>query len=435
MMPAFFWCDDDVFAIAPSVGELLEIGAPADLDEHAIATFLRLGYHVGNDTPFRSIKALPPRPVLDLAARRPAVSSSRPLVRRNGLSRRTVIEAYITLFRNAIAARATGDAIVPLSGGRDSRHILLELAEGHHPIRECVTFRHFAPRVDSDAIVAANLARAVGVRHQVLPEPGSRIPAEIRKNELTHYCTDEHVQFMAMVDYLGGHGAQVFDGIGGDVLSAGHFLNPESMAAMEAGVPGMTAYLLDQYDRTIERGLRRVLSRDAQARFSRDKAEARIQEELRHHVSDPDPVSAFYFWHRTRREVALASCALLPAGTRVEMPYLDDELYALLAGLDASVTMDHCLHNDAIALAHPRYSGFGYEQRAATKAAPWQFRATAVSFGTRLLRLPWQALMNPTYALASIAREFTAARGQHLWYMARLLPILQAERARRIHSA
>jgi asparagine synthase (glutamine-hydrolysing) len=432
IVPAFYWIADDVFAITPSIRDLLEAGAPDDLDDAAIATFLRLGFYVGSDTPFSSIKALPPRPVVDISGRRPAISSSRPTLGRNQTSRKAVMDEYVTLFRKAIAARSGAKPVVlPLSGGRDSRHILLELVEQHRPIRTCVTVRHFPPRGDDDVVVAASVAKAVGVDHCVPPAPSSRIAAEIRKNLLTNFCTDEHGHFMSLVDYLQGQEAQVFDGIAGDVLSAAHFLSPETLKANDAGVSGMTAYMLDQYDRSIEHSLRRILSKQAHARFSREKAEARIQEEARHDVNAPDPMSAFFLWNRTRREIALSSCALCPSGTTVEMPYLDEAIYSLFSSLDVTITMDHRLHEEVIASTYPKYSGLGYERKELTKSAPWHFRTGAVAFGARLLGFPWQDWLNPTYVLGTIALELKSARGEHLWYMSRVLPLLQAEAARR----
>ena len=134
------------------------------------------------------------------------------------------------------AASCPGDdAAVPLSGGRDSRHILLELCRAGRPPRLAVTMRHYPPFSDEDAVVATEVARAAGVPHVVLPQGGDRFAAEIEKNRRTGFCADEHAWMLPLAAYLRGRVRYAYDGIGGDVLSAGLFLTPERVALAEAG--------------------------------------------------------------------------------------------------------------------------------------------------------------------------------------------------------
>lgn len=364
-------------AISPSVRTLLALGAPTDLDEAALAVFLRLGFFLGEDTPVRAIRALPPDATLSWRAGRLRVSGRLSVARPQALSRSAAIDGYIGLFRAAIARRLVpdDDVAVPLSGGRDSRHILLELCRAGRRPRLCVTMRHFPPRPDEDAVVAAEVARAVGVPHVVLPQRGTRIAAEVRKNRITGFCADEHAWILPLADYLSGRVRHVYDGIGGDVLSSGLFLTAERLALFEAGRFEDLAALLFECP---ESRLARLLAPGWAARLGRDVAIARLVTELARHADAPNPVGSFYFWNRTRREIALAPYRILGRRTEVLSPYLDHDLYDFLASLPAASLLDRELHSDTIRRGYPEYRDLRFEDKdAAPPRAPGELRRFA----------------------------------------------------------
>jgi hypothetical protein len=119
--------------VSPSLVKLVEAGAPTGFDEAALAVFLRLGFFLGDDTPFQSIRTLP-RTARSPEAGTVTISGGYRFVRPQRLSRDAAIDGFIDLFRQAMSRRPPvgQDVVVPLSGGRDSRHILLELCESGH---------------------------------------------------------------------------------------------------------------------------------------------------------------------------------------------------------------------------------------------------------------------------------------------------------------
>jgi len=58
--PLFYLCRPGEFFISSSLPELLRRVGPQDFDDDAIAVFLRVGFLLGDDTPFRDIKVVPP---------------------------------------------------------------------------------------------------------------------------------------------------------------------------------------------------------------------------------------------------------------------------------------------------------------------------------------------------------------------------------------
>ncbi|RJG16267.1 hypothetical protein, partial [Massilia cavernae] len=120
MFPIYYTCRDGEFAISSSIPRLLEAGASCALDEPALSVFFRLGFFIGDDTPFRDIRALPPNTTLRWNGRLQLESGGRALGRTQPpMSRDTALDTYIALFRQSIKRRPPPepDFTVPLSGG------------------------------------------------------------------------------------------------------------------------------------------------------------------------------------------------------------------------------------------------------------------------------------------------------------------------------
>lgn len=382
LQPLFYFrTGDGGLCLSPSILTLLRLGAPRRLDDDGLAVFLRTGYFVGDDTPFAAIRTVPPGACLE--AETPAGTggslrwrSSPAAVRPQPISRAAAVEGYIELFRRSVARRCpqAANAVVPLSGGRDSRHILLELVgQGGRP--RCVTVRHYPPRPNDDARIAAALAARLGLAHAVLDVPARRLAAERRKNELTHFCSDEHVQFLPLADCLNGRAAAVYDGIGGDVLSQSAYLQRDSLRLFEAGSwRALADVVLDAAgNERMEGALRFLLAREAAARFTRERALARVVQEVERHAGAANPIGSYYFWNRTRREIALSPYALLSGVPAVYSPFLDHDLYDFLASLPAPVLLDRRLHTEVIERAYPALADIPFEDRASQPAGARPF--------------------------------------------------------------
>lgn len=444
--PLFYWADHDAVGVAPDVLTLLERGAPAALDRRALAAFFRLGFFLGEDTPFAAVRALPPGGTLEWTAGQGA------RVRSAGYwwganppaSRDAVVDAYATIFRDAVRRRLPDDpeerVVVPLSGGRDSRHTLLELcAAGRRPAL-CVTVQHPPPRPDEDARVAAIVARAVGVAHAVVPASRSTFSAERRKNTETGLCADEHGQFVPLVDFLRGRTRTTYDGLGGGTLSAPSFQTPERLRLFaEHRLEELAAKFSAQFCELVETAdvapllppeLRPVAA-------TSEMAIERIVEELARHERAPNPLVSFFFWNRTRREISLAPLAMLARAVPVvHTPFLDHELYELLSALPPGATLDRTLHTAVIARAHPRFADLPYENPG---AAEKEGRATRARYGreaaafalSRLARRPRTVRASRLFprAVRTLVDPRYAAASSYLWLPA--LYLLQLDEATR----
>lgn len=342
----------DGVAVSPSLVRLMAIGGPLPIDDSAMAVFLRIGFFVGEDTPFRDVRVLPPGGRLEWCDGVVSVEATYPRVRASTMTRAAALDAYIELFRDAVRRCGPGERsnVVPLSGGRDSRHILFELCASGFPPERCLTLRNYPPRGSRDVVVATEIARAVGVTHELIDEIPSRASAELRKNLITHFCADEHAWFMALADRLSGQNVAVWDGIAGDVLSNGHRLEAPHLALARAGnIEDLAQSLLDE-------SAMRMVPPAMAARWSREAAVARLTEELRHHLDAPNPIGSYFFWNRTRREIALVPFGLWNVAGSVRTPYLDPAVFDLLASLPAEMFLDKRFHPDAIRRAYPAHA-------------------------------------------------------------------------------
>ena len=334
-------------------------GSGLALDDDAIAVFLRIGFMLGDATPYRDIRSFPAGSVgyWDGAGLRidtqqpcsPACDHSSDAER---------LDRYAALFAASMARRG-GDAatVLPLSGGRDSRHVLFELCASGRPPQQCITAELPPPRSNEDLRIARLLCERLGLPHRVVSQAGGAIAAMRRKNERTSLCCDEHTWAMPLVDDINREPATLFDGIGGDVLSAGLFSSAQRIEWLRQGA--LEAFAADMFDES-EVSLRTALQPPAYRRFSRERAIASIAEALRPHAAQPNPVASFFFWNRTRREIALYSFGMYRNDSTVLAPYLDHALFDFLMSLPADDVVDKRFHSRAIAHAYPQWADLPY---------------------------------------------------------------------------
>lgn len=349
-MYPFYYCTwANTIAISPSIPKLLALGAPQDLDVPALSVFFRLGNFIGEDTPFKAVRALPPNASLEWCDGRLSVHGTRTLGRQESLSREAALDGYVSFFRDAVRRRIPrGKAAITLSGGRDSRHILLELCAAGHPPAVCVTVGEYLYCHGHEAETAAQLAKLVNVPHVVLSQTEAPFGLELKKNVLTNFCSDEHAWFFSAAEYLKGKVDVIYDGLGGSLFCDGFALTPERLTLCRQGrLRELAMDLLGSGDTMT------LLTSAVRQQWSDDVAVARLLEELDQHRHVPNPVSSFYYWNRTRREVALSPYRLLNGFNVVLSPFCDYGVYRHLASLPADMVLDHTFHNDAITKAFP----------------------------------------------------------------------------------
>jgi asparagine synthase (glutamine-hydrolysing) len=361
-------------AVSPSILQLLALGADPERDAVALAVFHRIGHFLAEDTPFRHIKVLPPGGKLVWRDGVATVTGDLPIPREQALTRQQAVEAFIELPRTSIRrflAAWDGPIVLPLSGGRDSRHILLELVhQGCKPLT-AATFHKGGRYLDREVQSARAVATRARVRHTLLGRPRPRLRDALRALLISQLCADEHAQMMPLHDFLCGSPAAALDGIGGDILT-----NPDDSAAdffqrARAGdFDGIARNLVAGHGSVISRTRSAGGAGDIYSPDLHEAAIARIAAALRAFEAAPDPYQAYWFWNRTRREISFVSTGILRGAAMVSCPFLSPEFVELGLSLPFSVTRDQKLHDDAITQAYPDFADIPYEHAFRSQPLP-----------------------------------------------------------------
>ena len=430
VFPLFYFAIGDEIGVSTSIFRLLWLGAPRSLDWRALAVYLRTGYYVSNDTCFQAIRTLPPNARLEWAEGRLHVRGGFHFAEAQRLTRESAIEGYVSLFRTAIDRRLPehDDFAVPLSGGRDSRHILLELCERKRPPRYCISGRRYPPATGEDERIAAMVASALGVKHVVVEPPDGEVPALMKTNVITNMTAWRRAWKLSIAQYERTTVRASYDGIGGDVLSGGSSLDRRRVDLLEAN-------RLEEYCRyelrVDDQPLRGLVPERQYRLISDDVALARFEEELRQHLPAANPVVSFNFWNRTRRFDSTSPYGV-SADLTVYSPFLDHDLCDFLLGLPAGMTLDRQFHDDAIRVAYPKYANLPYEKRIPENAGSPDRRhifrnardLTSFVLRTRPKRLTKPAFVLPRLAagLASFGRVWPGS-----WFVYAVLYLTQLE--------
>jgi hypothetical protein len=383
--PIYYFADEHQFCISASLFTLLERGAPRDLDTDAIGVFVRLGYFLGEDTPFASIRAVPP--VRSLTWNEGTLRLDRVMWEPKPVtaSYDDAIDEFIERTRSAMSRRLPEldeTFVMPLSGGADSRHILLELAaQNRLPERVVTAWQNPA---FADVAVAKALTDRLGIRQSVVDGLlDSGWNHEARKNWATNFCSDEHVWYLPIADDLMASTATSYDGLGGDLLSAPLSLEEPVMRGVVAG--RIDEQLEDAFYNHRESVLRAALTPEFYAQIPESRVRERIAVDMRHRIGWPNPWSAYYWAHLARRELTLTPHATLSRLT-VHTPFLDHEVVDFMSGLPIEMMFGGRLHSDAIRRAYPRFADVPFARDVK--------RSRSHALRHRALRLPRRAAIH-----------------------------------------
>jgi asparagine synthase (glutamine-hydrolysing) len=355
------------------------------LNYEALAVFMRLGFFLGDTTAWTDRRAAPP-PGMNDAARMTLWDPAEPAERAVYRSRSELVDTYVELFRQAVGRLLPDEPFVlPLSGGADSRHILLELAHQGCPPRFTVTAAHNDFGFVRDVASARAISRHLSIPHKTVSGRLS-YPGELDKNERTDFQADEHGWVPPLARALQEVTKESFDGIGGDVLSAGLNLSPERLRL--ADKPELLAEDL----MGDEEMLSRALAPDFYELIPRHVAKAAIVAEYERWRHEPDPIDAFSFRNRTRREIALAPFTLMQPIV-MHTPYLDPDLAAFLRTIPAGETVDHMLHREVIARAFPAARSVPFAKQLSSSRLEQLWRGSRKR--ASMMRVAWLASKSP----------------------------------------
>jgi hypothetical protein len=351
--PMFWFATEDRAGVSPCLASLLPHLPSRELDDDALAVFLRYRSYIGEDTPFRQIRALPPGATLRWSGGRAELSTLGPVHftpehgsrgRRQQEYARTVAAA---IGRALVAC--PGRVALPLTGGLDSRLLLYSMLDLGRAPDLSLTVHQLPPRDDGDVEFARELAAETGVEHLALDQPPDRLAQQLRNLGRTHLCTHEHDFYLPVAEYLRGQGYEGFlDGIGGDLQAEPNYITQGQNRLMDSGrVEEAAASALG------EKYLPAILPPGLLRRWSHERALAHLVEHARPFQGDADPWGRFRFHSRTRRNVALLTWSLHQDGAVGLAPFLDRSVVELLGRIPWQELADRTFRVQVLADAWP----------------------------------------------------------------------------------
>ncbi len=431
--------DASIVRVSSSLLRLLAEGVDPEPDHEARGVFLRLGFYIDEDTPYKHIRVLPPNGRLRWREGRVEVSGAWPVTPPRDITHEQAIEGYTELFRESIRRRVVDPdrTAVLLTGGRDSRHILLELhRQGVRP-RVSLTCRPYPKLPDEQPAIARALAEHCGVEHRLVVPYASLVRIDQTKNFLAHLLSDEGTWAEMLRPELEGRFDYGFDGAAGDNLSDPRNTTDERVSLYEAGRLDQLADLIIGKLSVPEPSIAAFVPAGREGDYALDTARERVVRALAACEGEANPVGRFFLRNRTRREISLGPYAVFAAVANYYVPYLDRDLYRLLASIPARALLSFgSLHTTVIDRAYPKaahipYPSVGAGTRfsgALTELAGATATLGAYAAARNRRRVPDVALW--------VARRLSDRRGgrtmprRFLQYMIQLESMHSGERAR-----
>jgi asparagine synthase (glutamine-hydrolysing) len=164
--------------------------------------------------------------------------------------------------------------------------------------------------------------------------------------------------------------------------------------------------------------------------FNREIAVQHLIEELKKHKDAPNPVGAFYFWNRTRREIALAPFSILGQGTKVLMPYLEPTLFDFLSAVPGEDLLDKKFHTETITFAYPKYAHIPYEEKTAAPNLDYKhFRRFNADIVRYAFSVKGEKLVRRDFLISRLLRSLVDKNYSEsvIWYSPLAIYLLQME--------
>jgi hypothetical protein len=356
LFPLYYYQQGRYLTITSSLALLAE-RYTLETDTEAVGLFLRLGFYLGDDTAFKNVKRSAGKLRVVLDENEFVIDCSRPKFKASAQS--YTLQHYQQLFTDALA-KLTGCQLplyVPLTGGKDSRHILLSSSQLRLPVKESYTTRVLSPHSNDDVSIAITLCQRLKVPHRIIASEQQLHNAEQHKNIRTSFETYDHFWINQVGQYMREKTpGLVLDGFGGDVLSQSKIVTPQMHQCYQQqdwqALAELIAPVNPYYDAYF-RG-------KPEFSVSAERLVARLKSELLQFSDEPIPIKSFYFWNRSRRAIAISSFRQLNGNSQAFFPYMQAELFDFLMTLPEDLYFSQKFHASCIAQAFPDFSDIPY---------------------------------------------------------------------------
>ena len=369
-LPMFLWIGpsnerEARIMVGTSPIALVAAGAPGEPDREELSLWCRVGLCLGERTLFKHIRLVPrgKRVIFDRGTVRfegPGLPIVPPSIR----SVEEGVEGYCELFRAAMRRRPpVGEFAMPLSGGRDSRMMLLDaLALGHRP-KACVTLTGGRASDHPDAVIARELSRRVGIPLVEIEARSRWIESEARKHVTGGLLVLEHTWMMPIWDTLRASFDCWYDGLGCGAITRGDLCKESCLdryrrGAWEDLTREFASYALGVSDETLRELARRVDWIEP----SHDCAVELVREEFARFEGAANPLTAMSFANWGGRAISLNPYMLCATHKAIHTPFMDQDLVRFLLGYPIELALQDDLQTACVRRMHPDFASVPFDK-------------------------------------------------------------------------
>lgn len=369
-MPLYYHFEDatGTLRVSDSPLELLADGVSADLDVDSLGFFCRAGFLLGDRSLYRNIQRVPAGSILSWYAGRIDVRSVENRFQLESPSSiDEALEGWIDRFRTAISRRQPSgiDFAMPLSGGRDSRMILMELRSlGHEPV-EVVSFGPGLKGENEDLRIARRIARRLDIPHAIARSTRSWLEVEHERHAWCGCEAIEHSWLMGLWRYFRENHRCWYDGLGSGAMTRGELNTPDMLEHLRAGATD--EFCNRFFERTAaptESWIQRIAEATGRDIPNRDSTVELVREELDRHAHAPNPLGLFSFCNWGRRAIALNPYGICRSVAEVHTPFMDRDLVDWVASVPAEWTFENDLQTEASLRLHPELADIEFDAHA-----------------------------------------------------------------------
>lgn len=375
--PIYYYLDGSKIIVSNSILKIITEAGDVELDENALGMFVRRNYFLDNCTAFKNIKTLAPNTTIKWSAGSFTVNQSfLPAARPANLSHEQIVDGYVDLTRQAISRNLPSDEkfIMPLSGGRDSRIMLLELLKMGFSPEFCVTCGDLR-----DIKLASQICQRLGLEHKIL-EPKQRwVSDAIRKNISISFTTIQHDWLMSVGDLVRNSGRLSYDGNGVGMFSRNAFTDNgiKYFETFRAGRYEELADIAFPRDSANEHYIQMLPEQFYFLKGGLDGLRQNYINGLFKYDIYPNNLSAFSFYTNTRTAISTCPFGIMyPA--KIYCPLLDYDLFSFVASLTPEQVLEKEPQADAVRKAFPDFADIPFYNELKFEAGPKSGMATRI---------------------------------------------------------
>ena len=407
------------------------------IDWRAWAAIFLLTAPLADRTPFLEVRRLPPFSRLDhRPGRGPRVRpeewpwASEPDTGRAGAGPEAVLEAL----REALPPVGSGPVSCPLSGGWDSR-LLLMLARERGLEVSAMTLEASQWRAGEEGY-AAMVAAAAGVELERIRPGHSYWRDQEATALLTDHQTTHHAWFLPLARRLSRLRRPVLDGLAGGILLKGHFVDADALATG----PGAESLSLLWRQLSNERKTGAVLSEGLGAALT-EIARDDWMREAGAFAEHPAGLTLAAYRSRTVRGISLAPLSVLGSGATVLTPFSNDRVARAALEVEPRAKLGGALYRRIFELVDPRIGALPSTNDAASrgrgKAKRAPSRVTLDGYRQRLRESPLRSEINPGLlrpGSGELERALGSTKAAHLVRALSLLSVWRRRYSARLRA-